>query len=73
MSIIEKDLMKLDFHMNGYRLSDDFKIVHELSEKLIIETTSIQKWRFKFDIENIDNKKEKKEKKENSDKNSMKD
>lgn len=41
----------LDFYIDGYRFSDEFIVISKLSEKLIIGTTSIQKWRFKLDFE----------------------
>lgn len=47
-----KEVMRLDFYLNGYRFSDEFFVLPDLSEKLVIGTTTMQKWRFKLDFEN---------------------
>ena len=44
--------VRLDFWMNGYRFSDEFFIIQNLSENLILGAATMQKWRFKLDFEN---------------------
>jgi hypothetical protein len=41
----------LDFYLNGYRFSDEFFVISELSEEVIIGAATLQKWRFKLDFE----------------------
>lgn len=41
----------LDFEINDINLSDEFMIVHGLSEDVIIGVTTMQKWRIKLDFE----------------------
>ncbi len=41
----------LNFYLNGYRLSDEFMLVPELSEPAIIGTATMQKWRMKLNFE----------------------
>ena len=46
-----KERVTLDFHLNGYRFSDEFFVLENLSEELIIGAITMQKWRFKLDFE----------------------
>jgi len=46
-----KERVSLDFYLDGYRFSDEFFVVPELSEEMIIGTATMQKWRFKLDFE----------------------
>lgn len=46
-----REAVRLDFHLDGYRFSDEFMIVPDLSDQLIIGATTMQKWRFKLDFE----------------------
>lgn len=46
-----KGHLSLLFYLDGYRFSDEFFILPDLSEKLVIGTTTMQKWRFKLDFE----------------------
>ncbi len=46
-----EEAVRLDFYLDGYRFSDEFFVLPDLSEKLIIGTTTMQKWRFKLDFE----------------------
>ena len=46
-----KEVVRLDFYLDGYRFSDEFMVMSGLSEELIIGTTTMQKWRFKLDFE----------------------
>lgn len=45
---------RLDFVLNGYRLTDEFMIVPGLSEEAIIGATTMQKWKIKLDFEHDD-------------------
>ena len=47
-----KERVSLDFYLNGYRFSDEFMVLPDLSEKLIIGAKTMQAWRFKLDFEN---------------------
>jgi predicted aspartyl protease len=46
-----REAVRLDFHINGYRFSDEFMVLPELSEEVIIGASTMQKWRFKLDFE----------------------
>ncbi|MGQ9826061.1 MAG: retropepsin-like aspartic protease [Desulfotomaculales bacterium] len=46
-----KERVTLDFHLNGYRFSDEFMVLPELSEEVILGAATMQKWRFKLDFE----------------------
>jgi hypothetical protein len=46
------EAVRLDFYLNGYRFSDEFMVISNLSEEVIIGTATMQKWRFKLDFEN---------------------
>jgi predicted aspartyl protease len=39
------------FYLEGYRLSDEFIVIPNLSEKVIIGVLTLQKWRIKLDFE----------------------
>lgn len=41
----------LDFHLSGYRFSDEFMVLADLSEDVIIGAATLQKWRLKLDFE----------------------
>ena len=43
--------MRLDFEVNDVNLSDEFMVVPQLSEEVIIGVTTMQKWRIKLDFE----------------------
>lgn len=45
------EVVRLDFYLNGHRFSDEFMVIPDLSEDLIIGATTMQKWRFKLDFE----------------------
>lgn len=45
------DSARLEFKLNGLRLSDEFMIVPGLSEQAIIGATTMQKWKIKLDFE----------------------
>jgi hypothetical protein len=46
-----KEAVRLDFHLDGYRFSDEFMVIPGLSGRLIIGAATMQKWRFKLDFE----------------------
>jgi len=46
-----REAVRLDFYMNGYRFSDEFIVIPDLSEAVIIGAATMQKWRFKLDFE----------------------
>ncbi|MDZ7362169.1 MAG: retropepsin-like domain-containing protein [candidate division KSB1 bacterium] len=46
--------VNLDFWINGYRFSDEFLVVPNLSEEAIIGAKTLQAWRIKLDFENDD-------------------
>ena len=49
IQVIER--VTLDFWLSGYRFSDEFFLVPNLSERLIFGTSTMQKWRFRLDFE----------------------
>lgn len=49
--MIVKEAVRLDFYIEGIRLSDEFLIVDELSEDTIIGAATMQKWRLRLDFE----------------------
>jgi len=46
-----REAVWLDFHLDGYRFSDEFMVIPDLSSQLIIGVATMQKWRFKLDFE----------------------
>jgi hypothetical protein len=50
--LTKKERVTLNFYLNGYRFSDEFVIIPELSEKVIIGAKTLQAWRLKLDFEN---------------------
>lgn len=44
--------VSLNFNLLGYRFSDEFMLIPELSEPVIIGAATLQKWRMKLDFEN---------------------
>ena len=50
-SVEAREAVRLNFHLDGYRFSDEFMVIPDLSERLIIGATTMQKWRFKLDFE----------------------
>ena len=41
----------LNFHFNGLRFSDEFMLIHGLSEPVVIGAKTLQAWRMKLDFE----------------------
>lgn len=50
--LIAKERVILNFYLNNYRFSDEFMIIENLPEEVIIGATTLQKWRMKLDFEN---------------------
>ena len=51
-SIPVNEKVSLEFYIDGYRFWTEFFLVPDLSEDVIIGTTTLQQWRFKLDFEN---------------------
>ena len=51
-NVAVKERVSLDFYLNGYRFSDEFMVIPDLSEEVIIGAKTMQAWRFKLDLEN---------------------
>jgi hypothetical protein len=49
-----KERVVLDFYISDYRFSDEFLIIENLSEKVIIGAKTLQAWRLKLDFEKED-------------------
>lgn len=49
--ITVKEAVRLDFYIEGIRLSDEFLIAENLSEEVIIGAATMQKWRLKLDFD----------------------
>lgn len=43
--------VRLDFYVDGYRLSDEFMLISDLSEQVVIGAATLQKWRIQLDFE----------------------
>lgn len=46
-----KERISADFYLNDVQLSDEFLVVPQLSEDVIIGAATMQKWRIKLDFE----------------------
>lgn len=51
-TVTAKERVSLDFKLNGYTFSDEFMVVHGLTEPVIVGAATLQKWRMKLDFEN---------------------
>ncbi len=49
--MVVKEAVRLDFHIDEHRFSDEFFVLENLAEKVIIGVITMQKWRFKLDLE----------------------
>ena len=49
--ITAKERVILDFELDGYRFSDEFMVISELSEQVIIGAKTLQAWRMKLNFE----------------------
>ena len=43
--------VRLNFYLDGYRFSDEFMLIPDLSEPAVIGAATLQKWRMKLDFE----------------------
>ena len=50
-TLVVRERIVLDFWIDGYRFSDEFLVVDNLADELIIGATTMQKWRLKLDME----------------------
>lgn len=50
--LVATERVSLNFYLEGYRFSDEFMLIPELSEQVIIGAATLQKWRMKLDFEN---------------------
>lgn len=46
-----EEAIRLNFYLEGYRFSDEFMLIPELSERVMIGAATLQKWRMKLDFE----------------------
>ena len=46
-----RERVSLNFYINGYRFSDEFMLIPNLSEEVIIGAATLQKWRMKLNFE----------------------
>ena len=49
--LIATERVSLNFYLEGYRFSDEFMLIPDLSERVIIGAATLQKWRMKLDFE----------------------
>ena len=54
MVVKARERVVLDFWIDGYRFSDEFLVLDNLSDELIIGAATMQKWRLKLDMERED-------------------
>lgn len=45
-----RERISLDFILEGYTFSDEFMLIPGLSERIVIGTATLQKWRMKLDF-----------------------
>ena len=50
-SILAKEAIRLNSYIDGYRFSDEFMVIPELSEEVLIGAATLQKWRMKLNFE----------------------
>jgi len=43
--------VRLNFYLDGYRFSDEFMLIPDLSAAVVIGAATLQKWRMKLDFE----------------------
>ncbi len=49
--VIANESIRINFYINGLRLSDEFMIIDNLSEDVIIGAKTMQAWRMKLDYD----------------------
>ncbi len=52
--LVATERVSLNFYLEGYRFSDEFMLIPELFDQVIIRAATLQKWRMKLDFENDD-------------------
>jgi len=52
--IKETHRITIDFYINGDRFSDEFMVIEDLSDEVIIGAKTLQAWRMRLDFENDD-------------------
>ena len=52
--LVAAERVSLNFYLEGYRFSDEFMLIPELSERVMIGAATLQKWRMKLDFEHDD-------------------
>jgi hypothetical protein len=50
--VVARGYVRLNFYIEGCRFSDEFMVIENLSEPVIIGAATLQKWRMKLDFEN---------------------
>ncbi|MDH5364165.1 MAG: retropepsin-like domain-containing protein [Dehalococcoidia bacterium] len=50
-SLSANEAVRLNFHLNGYRFSDEFMLIPNLSQPVIIGAKTLQAWRMKLNFE----------------------
>ena len=50
--VTAKECVRLNFYISEYRFSDEFMLIEDLSEPVIIGAKTLQAWRMKLDFEN---------------------
>ena len=53
-TVVARERVVLDFWIDGFRFSDEFLVLDNLADELIIGATTMQKWRLKLDMEHED-------------------
>ena len=51
LNLSAKEAISLNFHLDGYRFSDEFMLIDSLSEPVLIGAATLQKWRLKLNFE----------------------
>ncbi|MEW5760089.1 MAG: retropepsin-like aspartic protease [Candidatus Thermoplasmatota archaeon] len=49
--VIVKEATRINFYINGLRLSDEFMLIQKLSEPVVIGAKTLQAWRIKLNFE----------------------
>lgn len=50
-SLSANEAIRLNFHIDGYRFSDEFMLIPSLADRVIIGAATLQKWRLKVNFE----------------------
>ncbi len=50
-TMLIKKAVRLDFYIDDYRFSDEFMIIPDLAEQVIIGAKTLQSWKIKLDFE----------------------